>query len=226
MRISAAQRAENENRIRAAIDRLLRGEIPPGGKCDIKTLASEAAVDRTAFYGTRPYAHLRGEFERRLQALQQAGEIPDPREAQINRLKADNAKLKERLDQSEQTIDELTDFRTQALARLAAQHEEIVHLRAAADASNRVTRLPSPRTTVIGFFYALVRAQHGRPQNLDALHAKHEQLKAKTQALLEERDRLALQVQQFARVVQVLELENEQLRQSSTHPVIRPLPRR
>lgn len=61
-----------------------------------------------------------------------------------------NAKLKERLDQSEQTVDELTKFRTQALARLAAQHEEIVHLRGAADASNRVTRLPSPRTTVIG----------------------------------------------------------------------------
>ncbi|WP_159050090.1 hypothetical protein [Streptomyces sp. MMG1533] len=39
----------------------------------------------------------------------------------------------------------------------------------------------------------------------------------------EERDRLALQAQQFARVVQVLELENELLRQSGPHPVIRPL---
>jgi hypothetical protein len=39
MRITAAQRIRNENRIRAAIDRLLRGEIPPGGNCDIKTLA-------------------------------------------------------------------------------------------------------------------------------------------------------------------------------------------
>lgn len=28
MRISAARRTENENRIRAAMDRLLRGEIP------------------------------------------------------------------------------------------------------------------------------------------------------------------------------------------------------
>ena len=58
MRISAAQRIQNENRIRAAMDRLLRGEIPPGGSCDITTLAREAGVDRTAFYGTRPYAHL------------------------------------------------------------------------------------------------------------------------------------------------------------------------
>lgn len=132
------------------MDRLLRGEIPPGGKCDIKTLAREADVDRTAFYGTRPYAHLRVEFDRRLQALQLTGDIPDPREAQIVRLKAANAKLKERLVNSEQTIDALTDFRTQALARLAAQHEEIIRLREAAAGTTRVSRLPPPRTTVIG----------------------------------------------------------------------------
>jgi hypothetical protein len=89
MRITAAQRAENENRIRTVMDRLLRGENPPGGRCDIKTLAIEAGMDRTAFYGTRPYSHLREEFERRLQILQQAGEVTDPREAQITRLKAE-----------------------------------------------------------------------------------------------------------------------------------------
>ncbi|WEB44073.1 hypothetical protein MOV08_35510 [Streptomyces yunnanensis] len=102
--------------------------------------------------GTRPYAHLREEFERRLQALQQAGDIPDPRQARITRLKAENAKLKERLATSEQAIGELTDFRTQALARLAAQHEEIVHLRQTAAAASRVVRLPAARssTTVIG----------------------------------------------------------------------------
>lgn len=150
MRISAAQRAENENRIRAAMDRLLRGEIPPGGKCDVKTLAQEAGVDRTAFYGTRPYGHLRAEFERRLQALQQAGERPDPREAQIARLKTENAKLKERLTKSEQINTELADFRHQALARLAAQHEEITRLRESAAERSRVSRLPAPRTLVIG----------------------------------------------------------------------------
>ncbi|MEV8030646.1 hypothetical protein [Streptomyces sp. NPDC086182] len=150
MRISATQRIENENRIRAAMDRLLRGEIPPGGKCDIKTLANEAAVDRTAFYGTRPYGHLRVEFERRLRALQDAGDIPDPREAQIARLKAENAKLKARIAQSDETIDELTDFRSQSLARLAAQHEEIVRLREASAGTTQVRRLTAPRTTVIG----------------------------------------------------------------------------
>ena len=150
MRLTAAQRTENENRIRAAMDRLLRGEIPSGGKCDIKTLAREAGVDRTAFYGTRPYVHLCTEFERRLQALQDAGEISDPREAQIARLKAENTKLKERLTQAAQEVDQLTDFRTQALARLAAQHEEIIRLREAAAATTRVSRLPPPRTTAIG----------------------------------------------------------------------------
>ncbi|MEU0504962.1 hypothetical protein [Nocardia sp. NPDC005998] len=52
MRITAAQRLQNENPIRAAIDRLLRGEIPPG-RCDVKTLTAEAGVDHTAFYGDR-----------------------------------------------------------------------------------------------------------------------------------------------------------------------------
>jgi hypothetical protein len=150
MKITATQRMENENRVRAAMDRLLRGELPAGGRCDIKTLAREADVDRTAFYGARPYAHLREEFERRLQALQQAGQTVDPREAQIARLKAEVAALKERLATAEKTNEELSDFRTQALARLAAQHEEIVHLRATLAGTASVTRLPASRTTITG----------------------------------------------------------------------------
>ncbi|MER7151401.1 hypothetical protein [Streptomyces lydicus] len=134
------------------MDRLLRGEFPPGGKCDIEALAHEAGVDRTAFYGTRPYAHLRVEFERRLRALKQAREIPDPREAQIARLKAEITRLKNWLAQSEQSIDELTDFRTQALARLAAQHAEFVHLREWSAEANQVTGLPTARGTTIGSY--------------------------------------------------------------------------
>jgi hypothetical protein len=150
MRISAAQRIQNENRIRAAMDRLLRGEITPGGGCDIKTLDREAGVDPTAFYGNRPYAHLRAEFEHRLQQLQHAGETPDPKTAQIERLKADVGKLRNSLAQANSTIDELTGFRTQALARLAAQHHEILRLRPAADPNGNVTRLPATRQKVNG----------------------------------------------------------------------------
>ena len=57
--------------------------------------------------------------------------FPDPRESQSARFKTENSKLKERLAALEQTINELTDFRAQALARLATQYEEIVRLREA-----------------------------------------------------------------------------------------------
>jgi hypothetical protein len=150
VRITAAQRTENENRIRAAMDRLLRGEIPPGGNCDIKTLARDAGVDRTAFYGNRPYAHLRIEFEDRLRRVRQDGQVPDPRIAQINRLKADIDKLRNRLSQADQKIADLVDFRAQALSRLAAQYEEIVRLRDAAAGASRVIHLPVNRATSIG----------------------------------------------------------------------------
>ncbi len=150
MRISVAQRTENENRIRAAMDRVLRGDLPPGGKRDVKTLAREAGVDRTAFYGTRPYAVLRAEFEQRLQTLQQAGEIPDRRQVQISRLKTENTKLRTELGRSEQAVDQLTDFRVRALARLAAQHDEILRLREAAAEASRASRHFAPRATVLG----------------------------------------------------------------------------
>lgn len=145
MRISAVQRLQNENRIRAAMDRLLRGEIPPDGNCDVKTLARAASVDRAAFYGDRPYAYLRIEFEQRLRQAQLDGHTPDPKAAQIERLRADLDKLKTLLAQATTIIDQLTDFRTQALARLAAQHEEILRLRAATDPKTNVARLPAAR---------------------------------------------------------------------------------
>ncbi|MFF7941480.1 hypothetical protein ACFZC5_17335 [Nocardia gamkensis] len=150
MKISAAQRIQNENRIRSAMVKLLRGEIPPGGSCDVKTLAREAEVDRTAFYGTRPYTHLREEFKHRIQQLQTAGHNPGPKTAQIDRLKSAIDKLKDSLARANSTIDELTGFRTQALARLAARHDEIQRLRAATHPASNVTRLPAARQKAIG----------------------------------------------------------------------------
>jgi hypothetical protein len=149
MRLTAEQRHHNETRIRTTMDRLLRGEIPPGGKCNIKTLARESGIDRTAFYGNRPYAHLREEFENRLAAIRQASETPDPRDAQINRLKTEVATLRQRLARRDETISELTDFRTEALARLAAQHDEITRLRTHSDGAANLRRLPA-RTTGTG----------------------------------------------------------------------------
>jgi hypothetical protein len=62
-----------------------------------------------------------------------------------NVLKADLDALRTRLAQANTTIDQLTDFRTQALARLAAQHEEILRLRGTADPKINVAHLPAAR---------------------------------------------------------------------------------
>ncbi|MCX5276780.1 MULTISPECIES: hypothetical protein [Streptomyces] len=148
-RISDTDRTRNEEAIRAAMDRLLRGELPPGGRCDLKTLAAEAGVTRTGFYPKKdrdgsvragPYQHLGDEFVRRLAAHREARKMPDPRDAQIERLKAQNAELKSRVASKDKIIEELTAFKKLALSRLAAQHDEIVHLR-----SPQLPAEPSPR---------------------------------------------------------------------------------
>lgn len=126
-------RARNEAAIRTTMDRLLRGDIPPGGGCDLKTLALQAGVPRTGFYPKSgrpgPYQHLAEEFERRLASLRQAGEATDPRDAQITRLKAENTRLRERLADHEATIEDLEIFKARAISRLAAQHAETERLR-------------------------------------------------------------------------------------------------
>jgi hypothetical protein len=127
VRITEHQRHQIEARIRAAMDRLLRGDLPPGGRCDIKSLAAAAAVTRNSLYTT--YRHLKNEFEARRQRQRDASVIADPRHAQIARLKADNAALRERLADRDTTIAELTAFRTMAVSQLAAQHEENLRLR-------------------------------------------------------------------------------------------------
>ena len=131
-----------------AADHIALSSHPPTELRKLPTLFSQQGVDRTAFYGNRPYAHLRAEFERRLRTLQQAGEQPDPRDAQITRLKNEITALKYRLTKATSTIAELSEFQTQALARLAAQHDEISRLRTAATSASRVSRLPQRAATI------------------------------------------------------------------------------
>jgi hypothetical protein len=140
--ISAAQRRQNEDSIRAAIDRLLRGQIPAGGGCDVKTLAQEAGVSRAALY--RSYGHLKEEFERRLAQMRAEGHLPDLKSVQIVRLKDENTALRRRLADRERDVTELTAFKTTAISRLAAQHAEITRLRAALAARGNVRALPLP----------------------------------------------------------------------------------
>ena len=146
MRLTSEQRHANNNRIRAVMDQLLSGQIPDGGRCDISTLARESGIDRTAFYGTRPYTHLREEFERRLAALTQQGGQPDPRTSQIDRLTSEVEALRQRLAQRDRTITELSELNHQALSQLSAQHDEIIRLRQSNQPGSPVRRLPTRPT--------------------------------------------------------------------------------
>jgi hypothetical protein len=138
VRISAEQRRLTEQRIRAAADALLRGELPPDGKCDISTLARHAGISRATLY--RTYPHLKQEFEQRLAALLASGSTPDPRDSQITRLKAANDGLKQKLASRDAALRDLERFKELAISRLAAQHEEISRLRQAIPANSRNVR--------------------------------------------------------------------------------------
>ena len=146
MRTSAEQRRQAEQRIRAAAGTLLRGDIPPDGKCDITTLARQAGVSRAALY--RTYPHLKDEFERRLAALRESGTAPDPRDAQVTQLKTRNDELRQKLADRDAAIRDLEQFRTLALSRIAAQHDEISRRRwqaipaAAGNVRSLTPRLP------------------------------------------------------------------------------------
>ncbi|MEU3173022.1 MULTISPECIES: hypothetical protein [unclassified Streptomyces] len=130
----------------------MSGNPPPGSKTDFKTLGAVAGVTRTGFYpkknrdGTpRPgaYQHLAEEFERRVRELQQAGKIVDPREAQIERLKAEREELKKRAADRDALLEKLAGFKQLAISRLAAQHEEIERLRRQITDGANVRALPA-----------------------------------------------------------------------------------
>jgi hypothetical protein len=125
--MTSEQQSEAEVRIRAAMQRLLAGAIPDGLKCDIKSLCVLAGVPRPTLY--RTYPHLKAEFQRLLTGAWESGQQPDPRLAQIERLKGEVAELRARLGRNEALLAEGEAFRAVALSRFAAQHDEILILR-------------------------------------------------------------------------------------------------
>ena len=145
MRTSAEQRRHAEQQIRAAADALLRGDLPPDGKCDITTLARQAGISRAALY--RTYPHLKEEFERRLAGLHADRTTPDPRDARIIQLKTQTDEHRQRLADRDAALRDLEQFKALAISRLAAQHDEITRLRrqaASADAANVLNLPPRP----------------------------------------------------------------------------------
>ncbi|WP_405407200.1 hypothetical protein [Streptomyces decoyicus] len=76
-------------------------------------------------------------------------------------------------------------------------------------------KLTHRHTGLKDLFYALVRMQDTRPKVVDDLKRTNEELQQKLTRLRAERDRLRTDVQQLVRVVHVLEVENEQLRETA-----------
>lgn len=137
-----------EDRIASAMNILINGPVPDGLKCDITSLCALAGVPRATLY--RTYPHLKSEFDRQRRRLQEEGIQPDPRQAQIDRLKSEVEELRGRLARQQNQIDELSAFRRSALSRIAAQHEQIrVLRRAGAVEINRPIVLAEPRRSGI-----------------------------------------------------------------------------
>lgn len=136
--------ADAETRIQTAMRQLLAGPIPDGLKCDVKSLCILSGVPRATLY--RTYPHLKAEFERQRTTERDAGRQPDPRLAQIERLQAETTTLRERLSNKDAELNALQRFRSEALSRLAAQHDEITALRREAHATPRanIHALPTP----------------------------------------------------------------------------------
>jgi hypothetical protein len=78
----------------------------------------------------------------------------------------------------------------------------------------RRNKLTHKHTGLKDLFYALVRAQGGRPHFAEDLHSANADLTEKLRKLAEERDRLRGEQQLLARVVHVLEVENDALRKA------------
>jgi predicted RNase H-like nuclease (RuvC/YqgF family) len=114
--MASEHQADVEVKARAAIEQLLTGDVPEGLKCDVKSLCLLARVLRATPY--RTYPQLKAEFEQRHRGVQAAGREPDPRLAQIQRLKTELLELRTRLERLNTETTELKTLRAVALSRL------------------------------------------------------------------------------------------------------------
>ncbi|WP_051795699.1 hypothetical protein [Streptomyces sp. NRRL S-87] len=139
MALSHQQRDQIERRIREAIERLLAGKIPPGGACDVKTLAREAGISRASLY--RPWGHLKDEFEKR----RAAGQKPYPREARITRLRDLNQRLTGRLARTHTELTQLKEGQRVLLSVMAAKDDELQRLRRELSTLSCTSLAPVPK---------------------------------------------------------------------------------
>lgn len=122
-----ADRSQVENRIRAAIQTLLADEIPIGMNRDITSLCALAGVPRATMY--RTYPHLKAIFEEQRSHLQDATPATNTGADTRQKISPENDRLQLKLAAMTDKIHQLEYFKSTALSRLAAQHEEILRLR-------------------------------------------------------------------------------------------------
>ena len=138
------RRRETEQRIRAAAGALLRGDIPPGGKCDITTLARQAGVSRATLY--RSYPHLKEEFESGSPPSRPA-EPPRPPRRPDRPAQSRERRLRQRLAGREPpcATSRTSGARAVPAGRPARRDQRLLRRQAAATATS-ATSVPAPRT--------------------------------------------------------------------------------
>ncbi|MEU2238267.1 hypothetical protein ABZ572_02530 [Streptomyces sp. NPDC018338] len=87
-------------------------------------------------------------------------------------------------------------------------------------------KLTHKHTGLKDLFHALVRSQYHRPRIAQRLKEDNEQIRGQLASLRDERRELKERLATFARVIHVLEVENDQLRQAQSGVVVRAFPQR
>lgn len=136
---TATQR--NRRRLQDAAARLLAGNATVSdGKLTLKSLATEAGVPRNYLYRSE-YVAIAEDFERRADTLRASSQVPDKREAQIHRLRADLAEATRLARRYREERDNARAARNQAASQIVFLAEQNRLLREELEAERSVTRL-------------------------------------------------------------------------------------
>jgi len=88
----------------------------------------------------------------------------------------------------------------------------------AVEAGLRRNKLTHKHTGIKDLFYALVKAHHAQPAIVVGLHTDNDRLRTTVTELRQTNHEQSEMIKRFARVVHVLEIENQQLREYVTAP--------
>ncbi|MCX5054759.1 MULTISPECIES: hypothetical protein [unclassified Streptomyces] len=123
-------------------------------------------------------------------------------------------------------IEAITDAMIRLLVGIPLRSDGQLTVKSLAEeAGLKRNKLTHKHTGLKDLFYALVRVQDARPKIVENLKQKNDELKQKLSRLRTEHDQLRTDCQQLVRVVHVLEIENQQLREGAGGDgVVRVLP--